>query len=284
MILLSNYKNMSTNSLLTINDWLICSQKSLSLKDISSSRIDCLIILGYVLDLSKVNILANPDRLLSKQEVGKLDRLLKLRADRTPIAYLTNKKEFYRRDFYVDHRVLIPRHETEEIIDQVLKLDMDETSKIADIGTGSGCIGITLALEIPNSQVDLYDISDDAITVAQINAATYCPSINIRKSDLLANISQEYDLIVCNLPYVPTNLNVSPEIKFEPQLAVFAENNGMSVYVNFWNQVKGLSKRPKYIICESLEIQHNDNISMANAAGYEFINTSNLTQLFILKV
>ena len=273
---------MNTNYSPTINDWLNKSEKILRDSNISSSRLDCLMLLEFVLQKTRVHILSEMGYELSQDDLKKLDDFLLLRKDRLPIAYITGSVNFFRRDFFVNQDVLIPRPETEEIISQTLKLNLKNISRIADIGCGSGCIGISLALELPDKKVDLYDLDQKALDVAKINCSRYNLKLNLTKSNLLAKLEDNYDLIVCNLPYVPIDLNVSSEVSYEPKTAVFSGKDGMDLYRKFWTQVYELKSKPVYIITESLIFQHDLMENIAKEYSYNIISKNALIQTFSL--
>ncbi len=273
---------MNTNYSPTINDWLNKSEKILRDSNISSSRLDCLMLLEFVLQKTRVHILSEMGYELSQDDLKKLDDFLLLRKDRLPIAYITGSVNFFRRDFFVNQDVLIPRPETEEIISQTLKLNLKNISRIADIGCGSGCIGISLALELPDKKVDLYDLDQKALDVAKINCSRYNLKLNLTKSNLLAKLEDNYDLIVCNLPYVPIDFNVSSEVSYEPKTAVFSGKDGMDLYRKFWTQVNELKSKPVYIITESLIFQHDLMENIAKEYSYNIISKNALIQTFSL--
>ncbi len=273
---------MNTNYSPTINDWLNKSEKILRDSNISSSRLDCLMLLEFVLQKTRVHILSEMGYELNQDDLKKLDDFLLLRKDRLPIAYITGSVNFFRKDFFVNQDVLIPRPETEEIISQTLKLNLKNISRIADIGCGSGCIGISLALELPDKKVDLYDLDQKALDVAKINCSRYNLKLKLTKSNLLAKLEDNYDLIVCNLPYVPIDLNVSSEVSYEPKTAVFSGKDGMALYRKFWTQVNELKSKPVYIITESLIFQHDLMENIAKEYSYNIISKNALIQTFSL--
>jgi release factor glutamine methyltransferase len=200
----------------------------LHLAGITSARLDAELLLAHVLEQSREWCLAHDDQPLSAAQLRQLDQLLTRRLNREPIAYILGRKEFYSRDFLVTPDVLIPRPETEQLVESVESL-LAEDSKIIDVGCGSGCIGITLKLECPTSNVTLSDISQSALAVANTNAARLGAEVEIVQSDLLDNISGRFDIIVANLPYVDRNWPVSPETKFEPPAALFAPDSGLAL-------------------------------------------------------
>ncbi|MDR3240966.1 MAG: peptide chain release factor N(5)-glutamine methyltransferase [Lactobacillaceae bacterium] len=150
-----------------------------------------------------------------------------------PVQYALGHAPFYGREFNVDRRVLIPRPETEELADWVLKDHQNSTVKVLDIGTGSGAIAITLALEQPNWRVFASDISDDALTVAQENAAEFNATVQFIESNLFEKIDGQFDVIVSNPPYISEDeRDVMDESvwMFEPEIALFADDEGLALY------------------------------------------------------
>ncbi len=164
-----------------------------------------------------------------------IDAYASRRADGEPLAYILGYREFYGRRFFVTPDVLIPRPETETIIDIVKDL---KPEKVLDVGTGSGCIAITCALET-DAQVDAVDISDDALRIAQKNAAHHSAKINFHKSDLLSDFTPEPNtLIIANLPYVDANWDWLDHetLDHEPSLALYAEQEGLALIYKLIDQ------------------------------------------------
>ncbi len=167
---------------------------------------------------------------LDDQDLDKIAKLIKQRQLGHPIAYLLGEKEFYGRVFEVTPHVLIPRPETELLVDAILKLPLSVRAKVADVGTGSGCIGLTLAAEQPQWLVCVTDVSPDALVVCQknrerlelMNVVTYEGSL------LKPLANQHFDLIVANLPYIASEDHhlSQGDLRFEPSLALVAEAGG----------------------------------------------------------
>jgi release factor glutamine methyltransferase len=150
-----------------------------------------------------------------------------------PVQYVLHKAAFYGRDFYVDGRVLIPRMETEELVEWILADNPNEGLNVLDIGTGSGAISITLQAEKPTWHVTGSDISADAIAVAQQNGATHHVTTAFVQSDLFKNIDQKFDIIVSNPPYIADSERAVMDesvLEYEPDLALFADNEGLALY------------------------------------------------------
>lgn len=159
-----------------------------------------------------------------------------------PVQYIVNKADFYGNEFYVNEDVLIPRNETEELIDAILD-DFPingEPLRVLDIGTGSGAIAVTLKKYRPNWQLVASDISSAALRVAKNNADNNRADVNFVLSDLFNNIDGKFDLIVSNPPYISShekNVMDKKVLEYEPALALFAANNGLKIYQSIADQV-----------------------------------------------
>jgi release factor glutamine methyltransferase len=266
---------------MTIQEWLDDATDKLKKHKIPSARLDSLVLLEYVLVTPRVTLLSHPETDLPATTLVKLNAALAQRLDDIPVAYITNKKEFYGRDFLVNEHVLIPRPETERMIELVKNLAI-EAPTIADIGTGSGCIAITLALEIPDSSVVATDISPDALIVAKNNAKHLGAQVTFKYSDLLEAVaSRTFDVVCANLPYVPESLVSSPEITKEPANALFSGIDGLDHYHRLFIEAAEHADPPRYIVTEALESQHKVLKKLAALAGYQLLRTDILVQLFI---
>ena len=204
-----------------------------TLKHLASAHLDCEVILSYVLNKNRAYILAHLDEEVSQDNITKFDKLIARRANNEPIAYLVKNKEFYGRNFYVDNRVHIPRAATEDMIN-IIKDELPENFDgiIADIGTGSGCIAITLALEFANAKIIATDISDNALEVAQQNAHALCASdcIKFVQGDLLDPLTESADIIVANLPYGwRDNWTQDKEVFFQPSASYDGGQSGLEL-------------------------------------------------------
>ena len=212
---------------MTICEWLKNTAQKID-------RLDAELILVHFLQASDRSYLAaHSDDELS--DTSTIDSYAARRAEGEPLAYILGYREFYGRRFFVTPNVLIPRPETETIIDIVKEL---KPAKILDVGTGSGCIAITCALET-DTQVDAVDISDDALRIAQKNAAHHGAKVNFHKSDLLTNFTPEPDtVIIANLPYVDAGWDWldHKSLDHEPSLALYAEQDGLELIYKLIDQ------------------------------------------------
>lgn len=238
-----------------INNWLTRATSRLSEAGVPSSRLDARLILAHTLDVTPTWLVAHADdNIEDKDLIHHANTLLTKRIHRMPLAYLTGTKEFYGRDFMVNEHVLIPRPETETMIDLIKKYM--KGTKTIDVGCGSGCIGITAALEMPSLDVTLSDISSEALTVALQNARTLGANITAVESDLLASIDAKFDAIFANLPYVDREWERSPETKHEPAQALFAENHGLAVIDALITQVPSHLHAGGHLFLEADPLQH----------------------------
>ncbi len=190
-----------------------------------SPDLDARLLLQNVTGLDQIQQILRADQTLTDEELSKLETMVLQRLSHRPMAYILGSREFYGRDFHVDERVLIPRPDTEILVEQVLafarKLNRSEDLSIIDVCTGSGAIGITLALEL-GCQVTLTDISPAALEVAKANAERLGAKVTMLQGDLLSPAGGKYDIIVSNPPYL-TQLwcdQVSKEVAWEPRLAL----------------------------------------------------------------
>ncbi|PCI25691.1 protein-(glutamine-N5) methyltransferase, release factor-specific [Candidatus Peregrinibacteria bacterium] len=168
--------------------------------------------------------------IFSKNQEKTFLKIFAQRKTGTPLPYIFKKQSFFGRDFFVSPDVLIPRPDTEYFVEQILKIiKSNNISSVLDLGTGSGCIAITLKKESPKCHVSAVDISPAALEIAQKNAKTHKTEINFFQSDLLASISDIPELLVANLPYVETSWK-DPSIAQEPDLALYSGADGLDHY------------------------------------------------------
>ncbi len=197
-----------------------------------SALLDAEVILCYVLNQSRSHLRAWPEKELSASQQHLFSKLINQRLLGTPIAYITGNREFWSRDFIVNSEVLIPRPDTELLIELSLNLLLDNPSaRIIDLGTGSGIIAITLAAEHPDIKVIACDISLSALAVAKQNALRQqTPLIQFIQSSWFKNIpNSKFDLVISNPPYIANNdIHLSQgDVRFEPRTALIADDCGL---------------------------------------------------------
>jgi len=223
------------------------------LNNSSTPLLDAELILGQVLKCSKSTLITDPNRELTSDQETEFQHLIDERKQGKPIAYITHEKEFFGRNFFVDERVLIPRPETEEMVEDALKLlkANPELKTIIDLGTGSGAIAITVANELPDRKIIGIEISTEALEVAKINHQRYpCKNLQFIESDLLSGyrriVMRLYEIpitILANLPYIGTTTNrfISEETeRYEPHQALFGGSDGLELYRKTWQQIKDM--------------------------------------------
>lgn len=261
-----------------ISTWLVQAKKKLRTAKVTSYNLDSLILLEYVTNHNKAHILANTDKELTNHQLSKLNELLNRRISREPLAYILGYKDFYGRQYIVSPDVLIPRPESESFINLIVKHKINNQT-IVDVGCGSGILGITIKLELPTNTIILSDNNKKALKVAKLNIAKHKINCKVICADLVPS-GVKPDIIICNLPYVPTNFIVQPELQFEPRSALFAEKNGMQLYNKLWEIVVKKSST-KFVLTESLQFQHKKMLNLATKAGFSLLETDGLVQLFV---
>lgn len=263
---------------MTIGAFLQVAQSQLQDAGITTARLDCLILLEDALSLNRATILAHPEREIAYPDLLKLNKKIVQRARHIPLAYIRNTVFFYGRPFYVDRHVLIPRPESEALITLLKRLFLPGAPRIADIGCGSGCLGITAALET-NATVHFYDISPAALRVTKRNARIYKVRGQYYEQNLLEHSFGPYDVVLANLPYVPIDYTINKAAAYEPSLALFAGKDGLDLFRTFWSQVE--RDHPAYVITESFPFQHKQNTQLAKTAGYALRATDGFVQCFV---
>lgn len=231
--------------------------KDILTKDITNEQ---KLALEQVLNLSKPELLLNKDRELTKKEYKIYQKINQKINKGLPISYILKKAYFYNQYFYVNKHVLIPRPETEVLVQKTNNLIKEYLSnkdiKILDIGTGSGIIAITLKQLDNNYNITATDISKKALKVAKKNNKISNTRIKLIKTDLYKGIKDKYDVVVSNPPYIDRNSkSVEEKVKNnEPHLALFADNNGLYYYEQILKNIKNIIK-DKHII--AFEIGEN---------------------------
>ncbi len=300
---------------MNIQTWLAAQTSELEKAGVSTARLDCLVLLSDELGKDKAWLLSHPEYELHGSVSKKLNTKVAQRAKHVPLAYLRGKAEFYGREFAVNAHTLVPRPETETIIDLLktlvpchpelvsgpMRSDKTDVNQpawipdqarndseivIADIGTGSGAIAITAKLEFPEAHVIATDIDEKCLKTAQANAAKLGANITFLHGSLLQPLYEirptTYDILLCNLPYVPDNFQINRAATHEPRHALFGGPDGLDPYRKLFTQTANLSRKPQYILTESLPPQHETLAAIAKAAGYSLELTDDFIQVFTL--
>ncbi|MFA6228127.1 MAG: peptide chain release factor N(5)-glutamine methyltransferase [Patescibacteria group bacterium] len=234
--------------------------KRLKNRNIVSTELDAELLLASVLACPREYVLAHPEFKLSARQLSKFKNLLKRRINYEPIAYILGKKDFFGLELKVNKNVLIPRPETETVVETALDfIRSNRLNKIIDVGTGSGAIALALKKVRPRADVLAVDDSASALIIAKQNARRYELKIKFIKSDLLSRVSDaelQDSVIVANLPYLSpaTIKRYSPVLKrqlaYEPQAALYAGRYGIDAYENLFQQLAKRLAKPRAVFCE----------------------------------
>jgi release factor glutamine methyltransferase len=196
--------------------------------------LDADVLLAHALAVPKESLVAHPEVELSADEEARFDVLVAKRADGVPVAYLRGFKEFYGLRFAVDPRVLVPRPETEVLVDAVRAYAGDRALTLVDVGTGSGAIAVALAVTVPALRIIATDVSAVALAVARTNADTHGAHIDFRQGALLAPVTERVDIVAANLPYLRDDAleqlaGERTSLAFEPRVATVAGPDGLAL-------------------------------------------------------
>ena len=251
-------------------------------KAFSNPRSEIEWLLCSLLKCGRLDLYMRFEEPLSKGQLSTLRSWVKRRLKQEPLQYITGSCDFYGREFLVNSKVLIPRPETERLIEESIRsLQNIQNPKILDIGTGSGCIGITMAKERKDSLVVGLDRSEESLRVAKKNS-TYLNAKNISfiQMDILNEYPKDrFDLIVSNPPYVPKNdmFGLMKDVRdFEPDIALTDFSDGLTFYKRFVNILGNITKESSTIVLEVGLGDHPDNVlSILKESGYSDIRITN---------
>lgn len=263
---------------MTIAQWLKQATDQLADDLLPSPRLDAEIILAHTLKQPRTYLHAHNDDPLSPRDEEIANARIELRKDRVPVAYIIGHKEFYGRRFTVTPATLIPRPESEQLITMLRSL-LPTTSalpgiatrRLVDIGTGSGCLGITAKLELPELDVALVDSSRHALNVAEKNLRQLGVTAETFVSDLLGDYPYSPDIVIANLPYVDRSWDVSPELANEPEEALYAGDGGLAIIKRCIEQVASRAKPGALLLLEADPRQLDDIATFARTSGFKEI-------------
>jgi release factor glutamine methyltransferase len=232
-------------------------------------RRDAELILAHVLGCDPTTLLTHPERLLSTQQAEHFETLLKRRLASEPVQYLTGEQEFFGLLFEVSPDVLIPRPETEHLVEAVLRrFDRDADPCIADVGTGSGAIAVAIAHTLPRSRVTGVDLSPKALEVAHRNANRHgvIDRVTLHQANLLSDAgSAEFDVVVSNPPYIANGEKLEPQVAdYEPRIALYAGPTGLEIYQRLIPQANRALKPRGWLM---MEIGHGQQPALEALLG-----------------
>jgi release factor glutamine methyltransferase len=267
--------------MLTIQDAFLMGIKTLKILDIQNHQLDAKILLKYLLNLDNETFELKKNDEISKVNLDAYLVLINRRSKDEPIAHIVKKKSFWNDDFKVSKDTLIPRPETELIIESVIKYfpNKDSDLKIADLGTGSGCIIISLLQEYINAYGVGIDISRPAIDVANINKKLLKNPVRLDlvKGDFDNFNLNGFDIIVSNPPYISkTDQNLQKNVHdYEPHLALFSENNGLIFYEKILKNISSTIKNKFYLFLEIGKGQEKDVFNLLKKNNFTLISIEN---------
>lgn len=258
---------------MTIQQYLEETQVTLASAKIGTTKLDTLILLEFVTKKDRAWLMTHPEFELSTSQQKSLQGVVKKRIQGTAIAYLTGVKEFYGIELKVSPDVLIPRPETEELVEAALKIVL-ANARVLEIGTGSGAIALALAKNRPSWQITATDVYPAALAIARANAKLHHLKVEFIKSDLWQNpvIQQRWDIICANLPYLKDGAELSREGQQEPGLALRGGADGLDLYRSFFDGIGNYLATPGYIFIESDPWQHTMLIQLARAQKLELLS------------
>lgn len=226
------------------------------------------ILLADILKKNPLELLTCLDLVIEEEKVNQYKRAVCAVKEGTPIQYALGKVNFYGNEFIINENVLIPRFETEELVENTIKYIkkfFTEPVDIIDLGCGSGVIGLTLEKKISTNSVDLIDISEKALEVAHKNCGKLNSNAHLLKNDMLSNIEKKYDVIISNPPYIKTEEEIEEIVKNnEPHLALYAGIDGMDCYKKILSEITKNLKEKFLIAFEIGNTQKEDIIKLVN--------------------
>lgn len=243
---------------MTLKEALNSAIQQLEQNEVGSPRLNAETLLMFSLGRNRAYLYAHPEQALTAEGERNYFDLIAERASGKPSQYITGHQEFWGLDFIVTPAVLIPRPETEHVVETVLELARTKPRcRLVDVGTGSGCIALALAKELPLAEVHAVDISPEALEIARTNAARLelDQRVSFRQSDLLASFEPvpQFDLVISNPPYVGLNEpeKVQRQVReFEPKVAVFSGETGLETYQRLIPQARKLLKPGGWLVME----------------------------------
>ncbi|MDA7888887.1 peptide chain release factor N(5)-glutamine methyltransferase [Akkermansiaceae bacterium] len=248
----------------TILDVLEKGAKFLDSKGIKDARLNMELLVAHELGLKRMDLYLRFDQPLKEAQIIQLRETLKLRGQHTPIQHIIGKTSFHHLEFRCDHRALIPRPETEELVEITLALNFPKPARILDLGCGSGVLGLSIANKLGTEceQLILADLSTEALSLARENSENLNIPAECIQSDLFSKIEGTFDLIVANLPYIPETErdSLEPEVLHDPEMALFSGEDGLDLLRRFSRECLNFLK-PKGVI--ALEVGHQQGQQVA---------------------
>lgn len=234
---------------MTFDEALKFGEAALKAAGIDGGRLDTQILLEFVSGKDRSSILAHEEDELSADEASQFRALIAKRAERIPLVHLTNTREFYGIDLYINDDVLTPRVETERMVDFAVK-HVPGGGKLIDIGTGSGAIALAIKKTRPDLEVWATEVTDEALAVAKKNIEDHKIDIKLLKADLFDGVDTKFDAVATNLPYLQNDADLMPEVQKEPAVALFGGDDGLDIYRRFLAQLPAHLNAGGYLFTE----------------------------------
>lgn len=256
---------------MTYREAIVLGEKNLQQADIADAKTDSWLLLAMACKIDHTYYYMHIDEEMSEEQVREFEVLIRKRAERVPLQYITGEQEFMGLTFHVNSNVLIPRQDTETLVEEALKV-IKPGMKIMDMCTGSGCVLISILKNAHDVEGIGYDISKQAINVAKENAKFNEVPAVFECSDLFEDVVEnDFDVIVSNPPYIPTDVvaTLMPEVsQFEPREALDGKGDGLYFYSKILEQCKNYMKQDGYILFE-IGCEQGDAVStMMRLAGF----------------
>lgn len=256
---------------MTYREAIVLGEKNLQQADIADAKTDSWLLLAMACKIDHTYYYMHIDEEMSEEQVREFEVLIRKRAERVPLQYITGEQEFMGLTFHVNSNVLIPRQDTETLVEEALKV-IKPGMKVMDMCTGSGCVLISILKNAHDVEGIGYDISKQAINVAKENAKFNEVPAVFERSDLFEDVVEnDFDVIVSNPPYIPTDVvaTLMPEVsQFEPREALDGKGDGLYFYSKILEQCKNYMKQDGYILFE-IGCEQGDAIStMMRLAGF----------------
>lgn len=245
----------------------------LAKKGIDESRLNMEHLLAHVLQCRRMDLYLRFDQILSESQLEPLRGLLKRRGEGEPLQHLLGTVDFYGLELISDHRALVPRPETERLVDMLVQQAKGAPpARVLDMATGSGCIGLSLASAWPAASVMLADVSEDALELARLNASrlNLTGRVKLLRTDLFEKMTGEFDLIVTNLPYIPSAeiASLSREVRRDPVLALDGGPSGLELVERFLKEVPPFLAEGGQLAFEVGHDQGHRTADLCRAAGF----------------
>lgn len=260
---------------MTYREAIVLGEKNLQQADIADAKTDSWLLLAMACKIDHTYYYMHIDEEMSEEQVREFEVLIRKRAERVPLQYITGEQEFMGLTFHVNSNVLIPRQDTETLVEEALKV-IKPGMKVMDMCTGSGCVLISILKNAHDVEGIGYDISKQAINVAKENAKFNEVPAVFERSDLFEDVVEnDFDVIVSNPPYIPTDLvaTLMPEVsQFEPREALDGKGDGLYFYSKILEQCKNYMKPDGYILFE-IGCEQGDAVStMMRLAGFSEVH------------